>query len=99
MNDKQDRVCENCGRWIERPEILYRVRIDVFAEPTVHLDDPLAESSSKRRWEDLIQQLEMMSDDQVQEATEQVHERYEFDLCPECRKEMHRRIKARRNLL
>lgn len=101
MSDLYDeRTCENCGRWVDRTETLYRVRLDMFAEPTVKIEDPAPPPQTvARRWEDLIQQLEMMSDEQVQEATDQVHERFEFNLCPECRREMHRRIRTRRDLL
>ncbi len=95
-----DRVCENCGRWIEDNEILYRARLEVFAEPV--MDDRSLRKSrdeSAREWESLLEKLEKMDDQQVQDATDQVYESYEFNLCPSCRQEMHRRIKSHREIL
>jgi len=39
-----------------------------------------------------------MSDEEVQEATDQVHEELRFVLCPECRRQMHQRIRMRQIL-
>lgn len=96
-----DRVCENCGRWIEQDEILYRVRIEVFAEPEGPEVDLFAKSREElaEEWEDLIDRLEKMTDDEAREASDQVYENYEFNLCPECRREMHRRLQKHRDIL
>ncbi|MBI5154670.1 hypothetical protein HZA57_05480 [Candidatus Poribacteria bacterium] len=95
-----DRVCENCGRWIEPDEVLYRVRVEVFAEPRVpevSLEKSRSELASD--WEELIRKLEQMNEDQVREATDQVYESYGYNLCGACRQELHRRIRRRSDLL
>ncbi|MCB2156834.1 hypothetical protein KQI84_18300 [bacterium] len=98
---KTDRVCENCGRWVEENEVLYRVRIEVFAEPEVpniNIFDKSREDLADE-WDDLIERLEHMSELEAQEASDQVYENHEFNLCPECRREMHRRLKKHRDIL
>lgn len=94
-----DRVCEECGRWIEAAEILYRVRLEVFAEPTVNLPDtPPDKDENSRDWNALIQRMEEMTDEQVREAEDQVHERIDYNLCRDCRRSLHSRIRRRRDM-
>ena len=96
-----DRVCENCGRWIEQNELLYRVRIEVFADPDAPDVDVFGKSRDElaQEWDELINRLEAMSEDETREASDQVYEKHEFNLCPECRREMHLRLKKHRDIL
>jgi predicted RNA-binding Zn-ribbon protein involved in translation (DUF1610 family) len=99
-HDDDDRLCENCGRWVEPNETLYRLRVELFADGgdgEVRLDPPADNLAGE--WEALVRRMENMSPDQVREATDQVHETYSCLLCPECRAELHGRLKRRRNLL
>ena len=95
-----DRFCENCGRWIEPNEMLYHARIEVFADKRYGLDslDKEMENDSITL-EELIEQLEKMTNEQAQSATDQVYEKMELILCPDCRKDLHQRMKNRRNVL
>jgi hypothetical protein len=97
----QDRVCENCGRWIEPNEVLYRMTIIMEAEPgpELVLEEPDSEADLLAEIEKLVKQMENMSDEQVNEATDQVHEEYAFALCSDCRKIMHKRLARRRGFL
>jgi hypothetical protein len=96
--DDTDRTCEECGRWIERNELLFRVRLEIFAEPTIHPEPAPGKERLAADWNALIARMERMSDEQVQEAADQVHELLEYNLCRECRRELHRRIRLRRDL-
>lgn len=99
-SNTQDRVCENCGRWIEQNEMLYHARLEIFADKRYGLDclDKEMETDSITL-EELIEQLAKMSEEQVQGAADQVYEKLEFNLCPECRSELHDRMKKRRNII
>lgn len=95
-----NRVCDSCGRWVEDAEILYHARLEIYAEPRIGDIDVAEDKDARaRRWNRLIESMEKMSDDQVQEATDQVHEEIRFFLCPQCRREMHARIRVRREFL
>lgn len=94
-----DRLCENCGRWIEANEMLYRVRLEVYAEPRIDFSDPLPPRSRARAdWKELIARMEAMSEEEVREAADQVHELIEYNLCPECRRDLHRRIRVSKDV-
>ena len=95
-----DRSCDNCGRWIEPNEMLYHARIELFADKRYGLDciDKEMEKDSVTL-EELIEQLEKMTNDQVQSAADQVYEKVELTLCPTCRLDLHKRMKNQRNVL
>ena len=96
----EDRTCEHCGRWVEPNETMYCVRVEVFAEPTIPPFDPHeTREQANAAWERLLARLEKMSDDEVREASDQVYERYAYNLCATCRAEMHRRIRLNKQVL
>jgi len=95
-----NRVCDNCGRWVEENEILYHARLQLYAEPRISALEVEEDAETReRRWNRLIESMQNMDDDQVQEATDQVHEEIRFHLCPQCRAETHSRIRMRREIL
>lgn len=96
-----DRICDHCGRWIERNETRYAMTITLQADPgpEIELPEPAEDVDLLEEIQRLVESMEEMSPDQVQEATEQVHESYRFSLCPECRGEMHRRMRRRTRIL
>ncbi|MGF1572612.1 MAG: hypothetical protein ACFCU1_06025 [Sumerlaeia bacterium] len=95
-----DRACENCGRWVDHRETLYQVKLEIYAEKTTDLTQSLEETEENQQTlEQLIHQLTNMSEEQVQEETDQVYENFHFNLCPQCRSELHKRIHQRKNLL
>jgi len=96
----QNRVCDSCGRWVEETEILYYARLEIYAEPVLRdTDAPDEAVPNVEEWQSLIDALEGMTDEQVSEATDQVHEDLRFYLCTECRREMHDRIRMHRQFL
>ncbi|MEQ8819490.1 MAG: hypothetical protein RLY93_04550 [Sumerlaeia bacterium] len=97
-----DRVCENCGRWIERAEMLYNVRIEIAAEPRLwDLEASLekADRPPMEELEELIAKLEKLDEEQKREVEDQVYEEFRFSLCPQCRAELHRRLRSHRDIL
>lgn len=99
MNEEQ--VCENCGRWIDETEVRYVMHIQIMAEPgpVIRLEPPLSAEELQREIEEQLRRMEAMDPEEVSEAEDQVHESYEFQLCPECRSLIHRRLKRRSNIL
>lgn len=98
MFPEKERVCDNCGRWIEKTEVLYHMQISMMAEPEVHLDIDAIESVEdiKKEIQRLYDKMEQMSPEEAAEAKAQVYEHYIYFLCPECRNEMHHRLKRMR---
>ena len=95
------RVCDNCGRWIEKNEVRYVMQVTLMAEPgpVVELPDPQNMEQVREELEKLVEAMQGMSDEQIEEAVDQVHESYEYILCPECRAEVHQRMKRRTQIL
>ncbi len=87
-------VCQGCGCSIEDKSLSYRLRLELYASP----DAPVfsaedLEGDLQAQWKALIDKMEAMSDKEVEEATDQVYESYEFLLCPACRRAWHERLK------
>ena len=96
----RDRVCDNCGRWIDKDEQLYVMTITIEADPgPVELEAPEEDEDLLAEMQGIVERMEKMSPEEVEEATDQVHESQRFVLCPECREEMHRRFKRRSGIL
>ncbi len=103
MSEEQDagreianRTCDQCGQWVPEDEVLYELRVVLRAEPTAKVDDAGSDLRGlQREWEDLVEKMEGMSNEEVEEAADQVYEEYGFVLCGPCRKELHRRLKRR----
>lgn len=87
-------VCHGCGANLDRKVVSYRLRIDLFAspEPPELTAEELA-GDLRAQWEALVEAMSAMSDAEVEEATDQVHESYEFKLCGACRAMWHARLK------
>jgi len=92
------RVCDHCGRWIAEVEILYEMTITVQAEApsTLEITDEELQKNAREEWLALLRRMEKMSDRDVDEAIDQVHESHEFVLCPTCREGVHRVLRAHR---
>jgi hypothetical protein len=56
----------------------------MWASPDIAVES--GEHAGTQSLEDLIAQLEKMSDQEVAEAEAQVHEAHEFRICHQCRK-------------
>lgn len=91
-----DRVCESCGRWVDERETLFCVRMEVYAEPSFpdldQLDDESREDA-RRQWDEQVERLGALSDDAFHEAVDEVHESIQFNLCPQCRRTLHQRVR------
>jgi len=81
-------LCEMCGRIVSRPEITFRMKIELFADPAPpDITEEDLERDFKEEMRRLIEQLESVD---VREAEEEVYESYLFTLCGGCRKRAHR---------
>lgn len=92
------RVCDSCGRWIESNETLFVMSVTLQAEAGVIEVDNTAAGDLRDEFEKLINAMERMTADQIDEATDEVHENYRFALCGDCRKDVHKRLKSRSNI-
>ncbi len=97
MPEGRDRVCDNCGRWVEATEALFQVTVTLVAEPGPEIELP-PENDPKREYERLLAKLEAMNPEEVREAEDEVHEAYRFALCPSCRREIHGWLRQRTRL-
>ena len=92
-DDEPGRKCDECGGVSARDEQMYTIRIELFAraEPLVFgADDALKDHA--KAIADLLGAMESID---AEEATDQVHEQYEYDLCARCRGRIHRMLKDR----
>lgn len=74
-------------------ETLYEIRIDIYAKGgPVEITKEDLEKDHIAEMKKLLCQMDKMD---VQELTDEVWERYRFDLCQECRKEFHSKLKLK----
>ncbi|MCC6545854.1 hypothetical protein IT570_01705 [Candidatus Sumerlaeota bacterium] len=94
----EGRLCDSCGRWIEPNEILYNMTVTIEASDVVNLEDNRAADEIRDEFEKLVRAMEQMTSDEIDEATDEVHEDYRFSLCRSCRNDVHKRLKNRVNI-
>ena len=87
----ESRLCDNCGKIVPTEAILYNIRIEIFASPeTPQFTDEELEEDHIEKMNEI---LDEMSDMDTQEVTDQVYEAYQFNLCPACREDLHKKLK------
>lgn len=77
-------ICDRCGRPIEKGQLRYTAKIEVFAaaDPLeITLDDLLRDS--RREMDALLEQCEHLTEEQLMRD---VFVKFEFDLCCACQK-------------
>ncbi len=77
-------ICDRCGKLIERTQLRYIAKIEVYAAADVleiTPEDLLRDQSEEM--ERLLEQCEQMSED---ELMQDVHVEMQFDLCRACQK-------------
>ena len=77
-------ICDRCGRPIEKGQLRYTAKIEVFAaaDPLeITLDDLLRDS--RREMDALLEQCEHLTEEQLMRD---VYVKFEFDLCRSCQK-------------
>ena len=80
-------VCECCGRTIEKPEISFRLKIEMCADPTPpEITEEDLEKDFIQEMKDLIEKMKETDPD---EAEASVYESYIFTLCSACRRRIH----------
>ena len=85
--------CASCGRAIPPEDLTYRLRVDLFADPTPpSIGDEDLVADNREEWDRLIAAMSAMSDSQAEEERDKVFERYEFTLCAECRRQYHEQL-------
>jgi hypothetical protein len=86
-------ICEACGKTIEKPDLAFRMKIELFADPTppefTREDLEIDVADEMRR---LIEEFESIN---PREAEEEVYEAYLFTLCAACRHKMHDDLRKR----
>ncbi|MBN1900411.1 hypothetical protein JW926_03685 [Candidatus Sumerlaeota bacterium] len=85
--------CDNCGRLVSDKEILFEIRIDIYAK-----GGPIEitkEDLQKDHIEEMKKLIKAMENMDEQELTDEVWESYRFDLCQDCRKEFHAKLKLK----
>ena len=86
--------CENCHKRVPPGEILYEIRIDIYAKGgPVEIEPEDLDKDHIAEMQRLIARMEHMD---VEELTDQVWESYKFDLCSQCRKEFHANLKLKK---
>ncbi|MBN1867882.1 hypothetical protein JW916_11370 [Candidatus Sumerlaeota bacterium] len=85
-------LCESCGRTIEKPEISYRLKIELCADPSPpEITEEDLEKDFKEEMRRLIEEMERMD---PEEAEMQVYESYIFTLCSQCRERIHDELRG-----
>lgn len=85
--------CENCGRAVFKGETLFEIRIDIYAKGgPIELEPEDLEKDHLKEMKDLIARMEKMD---VDELTDEVWESYRFNLCHQCRKDFHSKLKMK----
>lgn len=80
-------ICEMCGRTIEKPEISFRIKIEMFADPS---PPEFTEEDLERDFAaEMAELIEQMRRADIREAEDEVYESYLFTLCADCRKKVH----------
>jgi hypothetical protein len=86
-------ICESCGGVIEKPEEAFRMKIEIFADPT---PPEFTQEDLERDYEAEMRALfEQMENMDPKEVEDEVHEAYLFTLCAACRLSAHRELKRR----
>ena len=86
-------ICENCGRTIAEEELAFRLRIEMFADPSLpDLSEEYMKCNFDEELQKLYSEIESMDPD---EAQDEVFESYLFTVCTLCRQGLHCRLKER----
>jgi hypothetical protein len=83
--------CDSCRRKIASKELWFVLRIELFADPTP--PDITKEDLHKDHKEEMKKIIKEMGKTNPDEANDEIHERYQFVVCKDCRKKLHRRLK------
>lgn len=83
--------CDRCGVSIRQPVIRYTLRMELYAaKEDIIFSETDLEQDHLAEMERLVQQMEQM---EPEELIDDVHVRYEFDLCHQCRNILYRGFK------
>lgn len=87
-------LCEFCGEELAKPEEAYRLKIEMFADPSP--PEITREDLQGRDFEAEMRALiEQMAHLDPAEAEAEVYESYLFTLCGRCRKRLHETLRRR----
>ncbi|MBN1517746.1 hypothetical protein JXA32_14375 [Candidatus Sumerlaeota bacterium] len=90
------RHCDYCGGELEPKLQAFTLRISLFAEAgALEFSEEDLEQDHMAQLKAMVEQMQNMSEHQVEEAADEVYEDYQFTLCDKCRKEIHRLMKKR----
>ncbi len=89
--------CENCGHLINDNEIQYEIKIEMFAKvgPLSFTDKDL-KGDNIQEMNKIIDSMNGMTEEEADEAADEVWECYNFTLCRKCRKDFHSKFKLKK---
>ena len=86
-------ICDNCGCEVPKNRQMFTMRIEMFARADPIIIEPAdLLGDTKAKLEEIIKQMENCD---AEEAADEVHESYSFELCPACRRRFHRQLKLK----
>ncbi|HNY27562.1 MAG TPA: hypothetical protein PLA90_14875 [Candidatus Sumerlaeota bacterium] len=86
-------ICESCGKTIAKPEIAFRLKVEMYADPSP--PEFTTEDLERDAGAELRELYEQLSGVDPQEAEDEVHESYLFTLCGACRLQAHNEFRKR----
>ena len=87
-------ICESCGNIIEKSRSAYRLKIELFADPSApQFSEQDMQQDAGEELRKLVEAMQCVELDQ-QEIEDQVYESYLFTLCASCRVVLHDFLKA-----
>ncbi len=87
-------ICESCGAMIETSRSAYRLKIELFADPSPpEFSEQDMQQDAAEELRNLVETMRDMELDQ-QQMEDQVYESYLFTLCVSCRVILHDFLKA-----
>jgi len=88
---KSSKTCEACRRRIGAKEVSFVLRIELFADPTPPtITEKDLKKDLRAEMEALVKKMGKLD---PEEAKDEIHERYEYVVCRDCRRHVHRRLK------
>ena len=85
------RICYNCAKIVAKKQ-RYCLRVELFADPDVHIDKDDLLKDNKREMEKIYEEVKNMD---AKKLEEDVYVCYDLTLCKRCRDVLLRRIKCK----
>jgi hypothetical protein len=85
--------CDRCGQEIKPASPRFTMKMELFAsKDDLYFTEADLQKDLRAEMEQLIRQMENMDAEQL---TDEVHVRFEFDMCGSCRKKLYQQFRRR----